>query len=79
MEEDKGAQVGELVAYFLSDGQERPAIVVRRWSDNPAGAVQLVVFIDGSNDVPGATVPVQWATSRVEGTAPGQFQRFFAS
>lgn len=45
---------GRIVHYVLSNGQHRPAIVVRNWSD-PAlpgsdGRVNLIVFSDGTND-----------------------------
>jgi hypothetical protein len=45
---------GRIVHYVLSNGQHRPAIVVRNWSDpdmlGSEGRVNLIVFADGSND-----------------------------
>jgi hypothetical protein len=68
----QGLTEGRIVHYVLSNGQHRPAIVVRNWSD-PAlpgsdGRVNLTVFADGSNDagVVGGSSSVQglfWATS----------------
>lgn len=76
-----GVQVGDTVLYALEDGinrgELRPAIVVRRWSDDPHGAVQLAVFVDGSNDYPGAAGPVLWKTSRTEGEHDGQYRRIW--
>lgn len=45
---------GRIVHYVLSNGQHRPAIVVKNWS-NPTlpgseGMVNLIVFADGAND-----------------------------
>ncbi len=58
-----------IVHYVLSNGQHRPAIVVRNWID-PGGdrIVNLIVFSDGSNDagVIGGSVSIQgifWAPS----------------
>lgn len=50
----EGLTEGRIVHYVLSNGQHRPAIVVRDWS-NPAlpgsdGRVNLMVFVDGTND-----------------------------
>lgn len=63
---------GRIVHYVLQNGQHRPAIVVRNWSD-PAlpgsdGRVNLIVFADGTNDagaVGGAysSQGLFWATS----------------
>lgn len=50
----EGLTEGRIVHYVLSNGQHRPAIVVRNWSnpDIPSseGRVNLIVFADGSND-----------------------------
>jgi len=49
-----GLTEGRIVHYVLKNGQHRPAIVVRNWSnpDVPGsdGMVNLSVFTDGSND-----------------------------
>lgn len=68
----EGLTEGRIVHYVLSNGQHRPAIVVRNWSD-PAlpgsdGRVNLIVFADGTNDagVVSGNVSDQglfWATS----------------
>jgi hypothetical protein len=67
----EGLIEGRIVHYVLANGQHRPAIVVRNWS-NPAipgsdGMVNLIVFADGSNDyeaIQGATeLGMFWATS----------------
>ena len=69
---------GRVVHYVLDDGrhkgQHRPAIIVRvqRKSDNLPYAgkwmhisytVQLLVFVDGSNDVPAGQPPILWKSS----------------
>lgn len=46
---------GSIVHYVLPNGEHRPAIVVRDWSNKPIygqddGVVNLCVFTDGSND-----------------------------
>ena len=42
--------IGRIVHYVLPNGrnrgEHRPAIIVKVWSDNPGGAVQLQVFTD---------------------------------
>lgn len=48
-------------------GEQYPAKVVRCWPNS--SAANLKVFLDG-----GATAEL-WATSRVEGTGPGTWQR----
>lgn len=59
--------VGRIVHYVLTDGQHRPAIVVRAWGEEPhsapdyADSVNLQVFLDGSND--GSESGVDWETS----------------
>lgn len=66
--------VGRIVNYVLPEhmskrnvGEVRPAIVVKVWSEGAevsegGNAVQLQVFIDGSNDTPGGE-NCRWATS----------------
>ncbi len=63
--------IGRIVHYVLtggySEGQHRPAIIVRYWeSESPLQRVQLQVFTDASNDymigIPGST-GMFWATS----------------
>ncbi|MBL1176880.1 hypothetical protein [Pantanalinema sp. GBBB05] len=55
--------VGSIVNYVLpdgrSEGQIRPAIVVRKWSDT---CVNLQVLTDGDNDYPGKDGTL-WKTS----------------
>lgn len=49
-----------------SQGQHRPAIVVRVWRGefpHADGVVQLQVFADGSNDGPDYASGLYWATS----------------
>lgn len=84
-----GLAVGRLVHYVLkggrSEGDHRPAIVVRNWVADgspqnvyPEGYVNLVVFLDGYNDGTPTEVSnyggtVAWATSvhYSEGLEPG--------
>lgn len=58
-----GIKVGDIVGYVLhegrSEGEVRPAIVVRIWNDT-IGLVQLQVFTDSEND---GLSSVYWATS----------------
>lgn len=68
----EGLSEGRIVHYVLSNGEHRPAIVVRNWS-NPEipgsdGMVNLIVFSDGSNDSGAVSGNVSeqglfWATS----------------
>ena len=77
-EETYPPTVGDDVHYVLPDGrhpgEHRPAKIVKVWSDT---CVQLVVFIDGSNDYEGCDkAPMQWRTSVVLDEAekkPGTF------
>jgi hypothetical protein len=46
-------------------GQVYPALIVRTWGETPESAVQLQVFLDGSD--------TYWATSRSHGDDPGQW------
>ena len=57
--------VGTLVHYVLEEGrnvgEDRPAIIVRLWTDQEPFTAQLQVFTDERNDdLPG----VVWKTSR---------------
>lgn len=68
----EGLIEGRIVHYVLSNGEHRPAIVVRNWS-NPFlpgsdGRVNLIVFADGTNDSGAVSGNVSdqglfWATS----------------
>jgi hypothetical protein len=44
---------GRMVHFVMPSGEHRPAVVVRVWhiSDSPEGYSNLLVFVDGSNDV----------------------------
>lgn len=52
--------VGRIVYFVMPDGQIRPAIIVRVWSDE---MVQLQVFTDGSNDGAENAGGIVWKTS----------------
>ena len=56
--------VGRILHYILnhgpSEGQHRPAIIVRIWGATPESAVQLQVFTDKDNDREECVV---WRTS----------------
>lgn len=71
--------VGEEVWFVLQPrtnyaGQleERRAIVVKVWSADGRGngCCNLVVFVDGTNDVEGASSGTYWATSRAYSKEP---------
>lgn len=67
--------IGRIVLYQFHEheagGAVRPAIIVRVWGDQPESAVQLQVFVDGSNDgFAGGTV---WKTSVTRGFGPYQY------
>lgn len=47
-------------------GDAYPAMIVRTWGDTEESCVQLQVFLDGNDTL--------WATSRTQGTRPGQWQ-----
>ncbi len=63
-----GLTEGRIVRYVLANGAHRPGIVVRDWKQDN-GLVNLVVFLDGSNDSgatanPNPNSPLMiWATS----------------
>lgn len=70
---------GTSVHYIVQDGTEgshgecRPAVIVQDWGHTTdalydGSSVNLVVFRDGDNDLPGRT-PVQWEPSRPYGTS----------
>jgi hypothetical protein len=75
--------IGDQCHYVLeagwSQGQHRPAIIVRVWGTDPGAAVNLLVFVDGSNDQfpnndpPGGVPLVLWRTSKLrdDDMAPG--------
>ena len=46
--------IGRVVHYVLEagphQGEDRPALIVKVWGDTPRSAVNLQVFVDGSND-----------------------------
>ena len=56
---DFSFDIGDIVGYVLSNGDIRPAIIVRIW-DRDTGCSQLQVFTDGQND---GLPNVEWATS----------------
>lgn len=65
------AAIGRIVHYQHSDGADcRPAIIVRVWSVEPNGAVQLQVFNDADKDgtMNDRRPPMEWATSVTQGT-----------
>jgi hypothetical protein len=80
-----GLTVGRLVHYVLPSGygypgEHRPAIVVKVWEPlSEPFPIQLVVFLDGSNDASGQgkLAPLAtWATSvryDPEGKEPGSW------
>jgi hypothetical protein len=50
----EGLTEGKIVHFVMSSGEHRPAIIVRVWRDLsgvPEGYSNLIVFVDGSNDV----------------------------
>lgn len=81
----KGLTPGRIVHYVLPNGygypgEHRPAIVVKIWEPiSDPYPIQLVVFLDGSNDAPGqgdAAPLTKWVTSVVfdeTGQKPGSW------
>lgn len=65
----KGLTEGRIVHFVMNEGryqgEHRPAIVVKVWDReaNGNGCCQLVVFIDGTNDLPTETGLTRWKTS----------------
>lgn len=65
----QGLTAGRMVHYVLPDGrsqgEHRPAIVVRVWDipSYPAGTINLQVFTDGSNDGKDYAAGTVWKTS----------------
>jgi len=55
---------GRIVHYVMPNGEHRPAIVVRVWDLEIAndGYVNLVVFVDGTNDIKPFTTTI-WEPS----------------
>src|SRR5260370_40405853 len=57
---------GRIVHYVLDTGphkgEHRPAMIVRVWM-RISHTIQLLVFVDGSNDVPAGPPPILWKTS----------------
>jgi hypothetical protein len=83
------AAEGRPVVLQITPNEYRPAVIVKCWGDpdDPRVAVNLVVFLDGSNDLSlnlqaagvsyqaGSTMPlVGWATSKVQGPEIGQWR-----
>jgi hypothetical protein len=73
---------GRSVVYQVAEGEFRPAQIVRVWSTEGPRTVNLVVFVDGSNDrhlpcAAGASDddlrarPLLWKTSITLGDAGG--------
>ncbi len=69
--------VGEQVWYTLQprtnyEGQleDRVAFVAKVWSSNGQGCCNLVVLVDGTNDVDGCSNGTYWATSRCYSKEP---------
>lgn len=76
----EGLIEGRIVHYVMPDGQHRPGIIVRVWDSPHPGLVNLIVFVDGTNDIknqaPAVYSPTpmtEWKTSVVysEDKAPG--------
>lgn len=77
----EGLTEGRIVHYVMPDGEHRPAVVVKVWnlSGTPEGYVNLVVLVDGANDLHYASLPnvpdrvTLWETSKhySEGKEPG--------
>jgi hypothetical protein len=58
-----GFTEGRIVHYVMPDGQHRPAILVRCWSEE-AGCANLRVFSDGGNDIAANNGrEIDWETS----------------
>ena len=56
--------IGRVVHYVLPDGrypgEHRPAFIVKIWGPT---SVNLIVFVDGTNDYPAGGASPRWATS----------------
>jgi hypothetical protein len=55
-----GLVEGRIVHFVMPSGEHRPAIIVRVWRDlsgAPEGYSNLVVFVDGANDLHYASRP----------------------
>lgn len=46
-----GLTEGRIVHFVMPNGEHRPAIIVKNWSET-AGTSNLIVFSDGHNDLP---------------------------
>lgn len=64
--------IGRIVHYVLDagpkQGEHRAAVIVRVWGDKPTSAVNLLVFVDGSNDYyrnQGPEPLIIWRTSKI--------------
>jgi hypothetical protein len=83
MHEDFTPAEGRSVVYQLAPGEYRPAQIVKVWMAEGARTCNLVVFVDGSNDLghvgkdytgPAlAAWPVIWRTSVMLGEGVGQY------
>jgi hypothetical protein len=62
----EGLTEGSIVHFVLEGGphkgEHRPAIVVKVW-DKATGYVNLIVFLDGTNDATSPEFIIHWATS----------------
>jgi len=60
----KGFTEGRIVHYVMPSGEHRPAIIVRA-GDSEDGCANLVVFLDGTNDLETGGEPrlTEWQTS----------------
>jgi hypothetical protein len=67
----KGLTEGRMVHYVLSNGEHRPAVIVKVW-DQETGMVNLQVILDGTNDraVIDTSKPMAWETSRLFSAEP---------
>ena len=61
MNEMEGLQEGRIVNYVLKGGKIRAAIVVNAWYRT--GIVNVMVFLDGTNDGAAVGSPPMWRTS----------------
>lgn len=65
----EGLTEGRIVHYVMPNGEHRPAMVVRVWNVQGSceGYVNLVVIVDGLNDIKseraGEVTTTQWETS----------------
>lgn len=64
----EGLTEGRIVHYVLSNGERRPAIVVKVWSPS-MGTANLCVFMDGHNDSKDGAM-TRWVTSAMYSEDP---------